>query len=69
MRIITSVMLAGLWTVTSAVAQTPPQTKAPGSTTIVINPTQAECQQGWNANLKWTKDQFDQFCSTLSKSK
>ncbi len=46
-----------------------PQTKEPGEQTIVVNPTVAECTTGWTAELKWSKAQFDQFCSTLSKSK
>ena len=58
----------------SAMAQTDPpatapQTKEPGQQNLVINPTQAECQKGWSADLKWSKAQFDQFCSTLSRSK
>ncbi len=69
-----AVALTGLATaanaqVTPPAPTSPPQTKEPGGQTIVLNPTQAECATGWNANLKWSKEQFDQFCSTLSKSK
>jgi len=56
--------------VTCAAAQTTapaPQTK--GQTNIVVNPTEAECRTGWNASLKWSKEQFDQFCTTITKSK
>ena len=59
-----------------AIAQTvplpqasPPQTKESGQQNIVVNPTDAECATGWNANLKWSRAQFDEFCATLSKSK
>ena len=44
-----------------------PQAK-PGAT-MVINPTEDECQKGWNATLKWTKEQFDQFCTLLKAAK
>jgi hypothetical protein len=40
----------------------------PGAT-IVVNPTLEECRQGWNATLKWTKEQFQHFCTTLQSSK
>ena len=46
---------------------TNPQTKPGG--TIVVNPTEAECKQGWKAGMRWTKDQFDEFCSRLGASK
>lgn len=44
-----------------------PQAK-PGAT-IVINPTEQECRQGWNSSMRWTREQFDAFCETLRKSK
>ena len=36
---------------------------------LVVNPTSEECNRGWNANLKWTKEQFEQFCATLRAAK
>ena len=54
---------------TAAPTAPAPQTKEPGQQTIVVNPTVAECTTGWNADLKWSKAQFDQFCATMSKSK
>ena len=53
-----------------AMAQTTtsePQTK--GQTNIVVNPTESECHSGWNSSLKWSKEQFDQMCSTINKAK
>lgn len=44
-----------------------PQTKQGG--TIVVNPTEVECQKGWNPTLRWTKEQFEEFCSKLGTSK
>lgn len=40
----------------------------PGAT-IVVNPTIEECRQGWNSSMKWTKQQFQHFCTTLQSSK
>jgi hypothetical protein len=56
------------------------QTQAPGPTnptnpqaqpgaTMLINPTEQECREGWNSSLKWTKEQFDEFCSKLRASR
>ena len=36
---------------------------------LVINPTVDECRKGWHPGLKWTKKQFDGFCSQLKISK
>jgi hypothetical protein len=36
---------------------------------IVINPTIEQCQQGWRPGLKWTKQQFDEFCAQFKISK
>ena len=36
---------------------------------LVVNPTSEECNRGWNANLKWTREQFEQFCATLRAAK
>lgn len=44
-----------------------PQAK-PGAT-IVVNPTEQECRRGWDPSLKWTKEQFNDFCSRLGASK
>lgn len=44
-----------------------PQSK-PGAT-IVVNPTQDECDRGWHAGLKWTREQFEEFCTKLKASK
>jgi hypothetical protein len=44
-----------------------PQSK-PGAT-IVVNPTQDECNRGWHAGLKWTREQFEEFCTKLKASK
>jgi len=37
--------------------------------TIVVNPTAEECKRGWDPSTKWTKEQFDQFCTRLGASK
>jgi hypothetical protein len=71
-----------LYTVMVAVSQTTP---SPGPTnpnqpsqnnplaqpgaTIVINPTIDECKQGWNPSMKWTQEQFTDFCTKLGASK
>jgi hypothetical protein len=44
-----------------------PQTKPGG--TIVVNPTADECKGGWNARMRWTKEQFQEFCARLNASK
>jgi hypothetical protein len=48
-------------------AETSPQSK-PGAT-IVINPTKAECKTGWRPGLRWTQQQFAEFCEQLKASK
>ena len=48
---------------------TAPNPQAKPGATMVINPTEDECQKGWNASLKWTKDQFEQFCTLLKAAK
>jgi hypothetical protein len=40
----------------------------PGSD-LVVNPTDAECKKGWDAGLKWTKEQFDAHCATMRAAK
>ena len=44
-----------------------PQTKQGG--TIVVNPTEAECKRGWSGDLRWTHEQFQEFCEKLNASK
>lgn len=67
------VMLGGLALAPAASAETAPssqpnpQTKPGG--TIVVNPTQEECKRGWNAQMRWSKDQFEAFCARLGASK
>jgi hypothetical protein len=46
-----------------------PNPQAQPGATIVINPTQDECQRGWNASMRWTQDQFREFCAKLGASK
>ena len=46
---------------------TPSATK-PGAD-LVINPTDEECKKGWNAGLKWTREQFEQFCAAARAAK
>jgi hypothetical protein len=48
---------------------TPPNPQSKSGATIVINPTTEECRRGWDASMKWTKEQFDQFCARLGASK
>ena len=49
---------------------TPPNNpQAHPGATMVINPTVEECRQGWNSAMKWSKEQFDHFCTTLQASK
>ena len=48
---------------------TPPNPQAKPGATMVINPTDDECQKGWNSTLKWTKEQFEQFCTLLKAAK
>lgn len=44
-----------------------PQAK-PGAT-IIINPTEDECRRGWSAGMRWTKEQFTEYCTRLGASK
>ena len=48
---------------------TPPNPQAKPGATMVINPTEDECQKGWNSTLKWTQEQFEQFCTRLKAAK
>jgi hypothetical protein len=47
----------------------PPNPQSKSGATIVVNPTVEECRRGWEANMRWTKDQFEQFCMRLGASK
>jgi hypothetical protein len=47
----------------------PPNPQAQPGATIVINPTQDECQRGWSASMRWTQEQFREFCTKLGASK
>jgi hypothetical protein len=68
-----------LWLLAAAAAQntpapgptnaTPPNPRAQPGATIVINPTEQECRRGWDPSLKWTKEQFQGFCTRLGASK
>ena len=73
---LTALAAAGLFTLpVVCAAQNPapsprttnPQSKQGG--TIVVNPTQDECKRGWKAGMRWTKDQFQEFCARLNASK
>jgi hypothetical protein len=44
-----------------------PQTKPGG--TIVVNPINEECRAGWSAEMRWTEQQFREFCERLNASK
>lgn len=46
-----------------------PNPQAQPGATIVINPTIDECQRGWNPGLRWTQEQFREFCTKLGASK
>jgi Spy/CpxP family protein refolding chaperone len=73
-------LIAAVLTACAAAAQapTPPSSTPPApppestpkqGTDLVVNPTDAECKSGWNASLKWTKEQFDQLCATMRAAK
>jgi hypothetical protein len=36
---------------------------------MVLNPTLEECKAGWRPGLRWTKEQFDNFCTQFRISK
>jgi hypothetical protein len=48
---------------------TPPNPQAKAGATIVVNPTMDECRKGWETGMKWTKQQFEEFCTRLKASK
>ncbi len=47
----------------------PPLPVAKRGDNLRINPTIEECRAGWRVGLKWTRKQFDGFCSQLSITK
>jgi hypothetical protein len=47
----------------------PPPTENPSGKSIVINPTDEECKRGWEPSMRWTKEQFNDFCGKLGASK
>ena len=47
----------------------PPQSEPNSKTTIVINPTDEECRRGWDEKLRWTRAEFESFCTRLQTSK
>jgi hypothetical protein len=36
---------------------------------MVLNPTLEECKAGWRPGLRWSKEQFDNFCTQFRISK
>jgi hypothetical protein len=65
---------AGLFTVpgVSSAQNVPPSTDNPQTKrggTIVVNPTDDGCKRGWNADMRWTQEQFRQSCAKLNTSK
>lgn len=74
-RILLVALLIAPWMTSSASAQSsPPSEQTPNvqskpGATIIINPTHEECALGWNSSLKWSKEQFDDFCHKLNTSK
>ncbi len=47
----------------------PDNPQAQPGATILISPTLEECRQGWNSSMKWSKEQFDRFCTMHLASK
>ena len=47
----------------------PPSPLSKPGADLVINPTTEECDKGWSAGLKWTKEQFEAFCTQMKTSK
>jgi hypothetical protein len=54
---------------TSAPSVPAPNVQSKPGSTIVVNPTHEECTRGWTPGLKWSKEQFDDFCQKLGTSK
>ncbi len=36
---------------------------------LAINPTEQECEKGWHSELKWTREQFENFCGQMKSSR
>ena len=79
-RTILTAVASAMTATTIAFAQTqpppgpnkPPPTNSPlakPGADMVINPTIEECRMGWNASLKWTKEQFENHCAQMKASK
>lgn len=49
-------------------APAPNSLAKPGSD-LVINPTPVQCKEGWRPGLKWTRQQFETFCTDIRTSK
>lgn len=50
----------------------PEQSSSPLSkpgTDMVINPTEEECRAAWNPRLKWTREQFENYCAQMRSAK
>jgi hypothetical protein len=60
-------VICGAQTAPPAQPNTNPQTKPGG--TIVVNPTEEQCKGGWSPGVRWTKEQFEAFCTQLRASK
>ena len=53
---------------TTAPAPQPPVTDS--ASDLLVNPTIAECDKGWTAEMtKWTKERFDQLCTLMKSAK
>jgi hypothetical protein len=64
-------MLAHAQTSTPGPTNPTPQANplAKPNSDLVINPTEEECQKGWHSDLKWTREQFENFCGQMKSSK
>jgi hypothetical protein len=47
----------------------PNQPLAKPGADAVINPTTEECRNGWDPTLRWTKEQFEEFCAKMKAAK
>lgn len=47
----------------------PPNPLSKPGTDLVINPTADQCEEGWRPGLKWTREQFETFCTQIKTSK
>jgi hypothetical protein len=36
---------------------------------LAISPTAEQCREGWNARMRWTRDQFESRCAQIVASK